>query len=107
MLSRAGLNRFYPRATLVLILSANIPDIDFVTFVRGPLFYFEQHRGITHSIAVCAAGLRDRENHARVGDRVGASHDWSSQPSPARLDQYLRHPVVLAILVAMVSPGSD
>jgi inner membrane protein len=51
MLSRAGLNRFYPRATLVLILSANIPDIDFVTFVRGPLFYFEQHRGITHSIA--------------------------------------------------------
>ena len=51
MLSRAGLNRFYPRATLLLIISANIPDIDFVTIVRGPLFYFEQHRGITHSIA--------------------------------------------------------
>jgi inner membrane protein len=51
MLSRAGLNRFYPRATLLLVLSANIPDIDFVTIVRGPLFYFEQHRGITHSIA--------------------------------------------------------
>jgi inner membrane protein len=52
MLSRAGLNRFYPRATLLLIVAANIPDIDFVTIVRGPLFYFEQHRGITHSIAV-------------------------------------------------------
>ncbi len=51
MLSRAGLNRFYPRATLLLIISANIPDIDFVTIVRGPLYYFEQHRGITHSIA--------------------------------------------------------
>ncbi len=51
MLSRAGLNRFYPRATLLLIVSANIPDIDFVTITRGPLFYFEQHRGITHSIA--------------------------------------------------------
>jgi inner membrane protein len=51
MLSRAGLNRFYPRATLVLIVSANIPDIDVVTIVRGPLYYFEQHRGITHSIA--------------------------------------------------------
>lgn len=51
MLSQAGLNRFYPRATLVLILSANAPDIDFVTIARGPLFYFEQHRGITHSIA--------------------------------------------------------
>jgi inner membrane protein len=51
MLSHAGLNRFYPRATLLLVLSANIPDIDFVTIARGPLFYFEQHRGITHSIA--------------------------------------------------------
>ena len=51
MLSRAGLNRFYPRATLLLIVAANIPDIDFVSIVRGPLYYFEQHRGITHSIA--------------------------------------------------------
>jgi inner membrane protein len=51
MVSRAGLNRFYPRADLVLILSANIPDIDVVSIARGPLYYFEQHRGITHSIA--------------------------------------------------------
>jgi inner membrane protein len=51
MLSRAGLNRFYPRATLLLIVAANIPDIDFVTIARGPLYYFEQHRGITHSVA--------------------------------------------------------
>jgi len=51
MLSHAGLNRFYPRATLLLIVAANIPDIDFVAIVRGPLFYFEQHRGITHSVA--------------------------------------------------------
>jgi inner membrane protein len=51
MLSRAGLSRFYPRATLLLVISANIPDIDFVAIARGPLFYFEQHRGITHSIA--------------------------------------------------------
>jgi inner membrane protein len=51
MLSRAGLNRFYPRATLVLVVSANIPDIDIVAIARGPLYYFEHHRGITHSIA--------------------------------------------------------
>jgi inner membrane protein len=51
MLSRAGLNRFYPRATLLLIVAANIPDIDFVAIARGPLYYFEQHRGITHSVA--------------------------------------------------------
>jgi inner membrane protein len=51
MLSQAGLNRFYPRATLVLLVSANIPDIDIVTIARGPLYYFEHHRGITHCIA--------------------------------------------------------
>jgi inner membrane protein len=51
MLSRAGLNRWYPRATLVLILSANIPDIDILAIAGGWLYYFEQHRGITHSIA--------------------------------------------------------
>jgi len=51
MLSRAGLNRWYPRATLVLVLAANAPDIDFLAIVRGPLYYFEQHRGITHSLS--------------------------------------------------------
>lgn len=51
MLSRAGLNRFYPQATLVLILAANTPDIDIVAIARGPLCYFEYHRGITHSLA--------------------------------------------------------
>ena len=51
MLSRAGLNRWHPRATPLLILSANIPDIDFLAVTRGWLYYFEQHRGITHSIA--------------------------------------------------------
>jgi inner membrane protein len=51
MLSQAGLNRLYPRATLLLVLAANIPDIDVVSIARGPLYYFEQHRGITHSIA--------------------------------------------------------
>jgi len=51
MLSRAGLNRWYPRATLVMVIAANIPDIDVLAIVRGPLYYFEQHRGITHSVA--------------------------------------------------------
>ena len=60
MLSRAGLNRFYPRATLLLVIAANIPDIDFVAIARGPLYYFEQHRGITHSVA--AAPVIDSES---------------------------------------------
>ena len=50
-LSRAGLNRWHPRAAVLLMLSANAPDIDIVTASRGSLSYFEAHRGITHAIA--------------------------------------------------------
>jgi inner membrane protein len=52
MLSRAGLNRWYPRAGLVLLLSANVPDIDIVASLRGSLYYFEHHRGISHSVLI-------------------------------------------------------
>ena len=48
-LSRAGLNRFCPRATLLLLLSANLPDIDIVTLAKGQFAYLEAHRGITHT----------------------------------------------------------
>ncbi|HYL35620.1 MAG TPA: metal-dependent hydrolase [Bryobacteraceae bacterium] len=51
-LSRAGLDRWYSRAPLLLILSANVPDIDIVSSFHGSLSYFEAHRGITHSIAM-------------------------------------------------------
>jgi inner membrane protein len=51
-LSRAGFSRFYARAPLVLMLSANVPDIDIVALVGGPLAYFAAHRGLTHSMAM-------------------------------------------------------
>jgi inner membrane protein len=49
-LSRAGLNRITPRATLLLLLSANIPDIDIVALAKSQLTYLEVHRGPTHSL---------------------------------------------------------
>ena len=51
-LSRAGMNRFSPRATLILIVAANLPDIDIVSGVLGPLAYLQYHRGLTHSLAL-------------------------------------------------------
>jgi inner membrane protein len=51
-LSRAGLSRWYPRSALLLMLAANMPDIDIVAITRGPFNYFVYHRGITHSIAM-------------------------------------------------------
>lgn len=50
-LSRAGLSRYSPYAAGLLILSANAPDVDIVALAGGPLQYFENHRGYTHSLA--------------------------------------------------------
>jgi inner membrane protein len=50
-LSHAGLNRFTPSATAILILSANAPDIDILALAGGRLNYFHYHRHFTHSIA--------------------------------------------------------
>jgi inner membrane protein len=52
MLARAGLNRFAPRATLLLALAANAPDIDIVSWFGGPLAYLRYHRGWTHTWAL-------------------------------------------------------
>ena len=49
-LSRAGLNRFTPHAALLLLLSANMPDIDIFALAKGPLAYLEVHRGPTHCL---------------------------------------------------------
>src|SRR5439155_7482791 len=49
-LSRAGLNRLSPRATAILLLAANVPDIDVVTSSFGPLTYLNYHRHLTHSL---------------------------------------------------------
>ncbi|HEY7304689.1 MAG TPA: metal-dependent hydrolase [Bryobacteraceae bacterium] len=49
-LSRAGLNRYSPRAVLLLVLSANVPDIDILALSGGSLHYLEAHRGYSHSL---------------------------------------------------------
>lgn len=51
-LSRAGLNRWHARSGLLLILAANVPDIDIIASARGSFNYFQYHRGITHAVAM-------------------------------------------------------
>lgn len=63
MLARAGVGKGVPRAGLLLMLAANAPDIDIVSWAGGSLTYLEYHRWITHSLvampvmALFAAGL--------------------------------------------------
>src|SRR3954451_5114291 len=93
-LAHAGLDRFCPRATLLLLLSANAPDCDIVALARGQLAYLEAHRGYTHSllflpamvlicVLVTAALYREKLQWRRAGlvCAIGlASHlllDWT------------------------------
>lgn len=48
-MSRAGLNRKTSLATLTLVISAEVSDIDFLTYFGGPVYGFAHHRGITHT----------------------------------------------------------
>jgi inner membrane protein len=65
MLARAGLDRFTPRATWILLLAANAPDIDVVSAFGGSLNYLHYHRHLTHSLLMmpllpllCVAAVR-------------------------------------------------
>src|SRR3954451_5444736 len=51
-LARAGLDRFVPRAPVLLVLAANAPDLDILFLTQGRLQYFEAHRGYSHSVLV-------------------------------------------------------
>jgi inner membrane protein len=49
-LARAGLKRFTPRGTAIMVLAANAPDFDTVCWFGGPVSYIHWHRNITHSL---------------------------------------------------------
>ncbi|HTS64304.1 MAG TPA: metal-dependent hydrolase [Candidatus Acidoferrales bacterium] len=50
-LSRIGPGRWSPRATAVILIAANLPDIDVVTGLAGAATYLRFHRHLTHSLA--------------------------------------------------------
>jgi inner membrane protein len=50
VLAKTGLERVTPLALPTLLIGANLPDIDLVTRLDGPVAYLQHHRGITHSL---------------------------------------------------------
>jgi inner membrane protein len=54
MMSRAGLNRWCAYSTPVLLMSANVPDIDFASLAGSDLLVLDWHRGPTHALAFVA-----------------------------------------------------
>ncbi len=49
-IARCGASQVSSRATLLLLLSANAPDLDIAAAPWGALRYLEVHRGYTHSL---------------------------------------------------------
>lgn len=50
LLSRAGLERLTPRASWILLLAANAPDVDIVSAFGGALTFLHYHRHLTHAL---------------------------------------------------------
>jgi inner membrane protein len=46
------LNRLTPRATAILLVAANVPDLDVVSAAGGSLAYLRYHRHLTHAIVM-------------------------------------------------------
>ncbi len=51
VLARAGFNRRAAYATAAMAIAAEMPDLDTVSSLFGPVAGFEHHRGITHTFA--------------------------------------------------------
>jgi inner membrane protein len=57
LLAQTGLQQRYgPAATVALVVGAELPDLDFLFALGGPVFSFVHHRGMTHSL-LGGAGL--------------------------------------------------
>ncbi len=50
MLARCGLEKVTPRGAGMLMLAANMPDIDAISWLGGSTTYLEYHRGPTHAL---------------------------------------------------------
>ena len=51
LLAQAGFRQRYgPAATVALVVGAELPDLDFLFALGGPVTNFVHHRGITHSL---------------------------------------------------------
>jgi len=77
-LSRTGLNRRAAYATLAMAVAAELPDIDTLWSLRGPVAGFEHHRGITHTF------LGIPFEAAIVVAAIYGLHRWRTRKNPVK-----------------------
>jgi inner membrane protein len=91
-LSRTGLNRRAAYTTLAMVIGAELPDIDTLWGLRGPVVGLEHHRGITHTflgvpfeaaIIVLAIYIFHRWRLDRAQNKVQPAASNAQQTVPA------------------------
>jgi inner membrane protein len=76
ILGRAGLNRLAPRATLMLVVAANLPDVDIVARLSQQAAWLRYYRGPTHALVLLPAVALLAAAVGRVTARKGFSWWW-------------------------------
>ena len=103
-LARAGLNRRVAYATVAMAVAAELPDIDVLWGLRGPVAAFQHHRGISHTfvglplegaVVLGAVYGLHRWRTARVRHRVAGAPGSESKAGgrPAREQPLTAAPV--------------
>lgn len=112
-LARAGFNRKAAYATLAMTLAAEMPDLDVVWGVGGPVVAFEHHRGITHTFlglpfeAAVVVGVVWGIHRWRVRRREQAWRGAELTPRPGATEQSMPtdEPLVRPLTAAPVRWG--
>jgi inner membrane protein len=100
-LGRAGFNRKAAYATLAMTLAAEIPDLDTLWSLGGPIAGFQHHRGITHTFvampfdALAAVGMVWVVHRWRVR-RAAAKAALVAVPADPTADQPIVRPPTAA-----------
>jgi inner membrane protein len=99
VLARAGFNRKAAYATVAMILAAEVPDLDILWAIQGPIAAFQHHRGWTHALI----GL-PLEAAVVVG-AIWLFHRWRLKRSkPAKQSAPIRWGLLYAFaLIALLS----
>lgn len=100
-LARTGLERRTPLATSTLLIGANLPDIDVVSYAWGPLAALDFRRGWTHGVLALAVLPVLLAGGMLLWDR------WRRRRHPARPPARGRQLLLLAALAIATHPVLD
>lgn len=102
-LARSGLSRRTGFGTLTLLIGANLPDVDVLAYLDGPLAALQFRRGWTHGFLAAAVWPFLLTGAVILLDQAGRRFSRASLPSTVRPAEVLR----LAFIAVLSHPILD